>query len=266
MDCRLNEAEAYKEYILQCDDSHEGIFTAVYEAYARKYNLNNTRILIGKEEELRLFAQYDKIETDVDKSEKVARTIRRLAGEEVYYCIYMALASADPDKGQAVFRTIQQIIKSPRDSGRVMDRLSDADIHKTFTLFRNVRNETHSIKEFLRFQELESKALYARIGPKNNIISFLMPHFADRFPLENFLIYDEKRKVAGVHEARKEWYMIHDMNIEGDLVILSENEDKYKNLFTFFCQKIAITERKNPDLQRNNLPLRFREYMVEFTE
>ena len=31
-----------------------------------------------------------------------------------------------------------------------------------------------------------------------------------------------------------------------------------------FCEKIAITERINPDLQRNMLPLWMRKYMIEF--
>lgn len=266
MDSKENGSVAYMEHVLQCDDSVEGVFTAIYEAYARKCNLNNTSILIGEEEELRLFAQYEKICTDSDKSEKVARTIKRLAGEEVFRQIYMALESRDREKGQAVFKTVEKIVKYPRQACRIMDQLSDINIHKTFTLFRNVQNETHSIKEFLRFQELDNGVLYARIGPKNNITSFLMPHFADRFPLENFLIYDEGRNLMGVHPAKSVWYILHDVEVDGELITISGKEEKYRELFRYFCHKIAIKERKNLDLQRNHLPMRFREYMVEFTK
>lgn len=265
MNIMRSGSEVYMEHVLQCDDSIESIFTGIYEAYARKYDLNSTRILIGEEIELRLFAEYEKIETDEDKFAKVARTVRRLAGEEVFRQIYLALASVDREKGNAVFKTIQQIVKCPGKAAHVMERLSDVNIHKTFTLFRNVQNETHSIKEFLRFSELYSGILYARIAPKNNIISFIMPHFADRFPMENFLIYDEGRNLLGVHQSRTEWYMVHGVNVAGNLITISENEEKYRELFKYFCHKIAIKERENPDLQRNNLPLKYREYMVEFT-
>ena len=260
----MNGSEVYMEHVLQCDDSVEGIFTAIYEAYARKYNLDSVRILIGEEDELRLFSRYEKISTDLDKSEKVARTIRHLAGEEVFRQIYMALESTDGEKGQAVFKTIEKIVKYPRQARGVMDQLSDVSIHKTFTLFRNVQNETHSIKEFLRFHELDNGVLYARIGPKNNIVSFLMPHFADRFPLENFMIYDEGRNLLGVHQSKSEWYIIHDVKTNGELMTISDKEEKYRELFRYFCHKIAIKERKNLDLQRNHVPLRYREYMVEF--
>ena len=41
-------------------------------------------------------------------------------------------------------------------------------------------------------------------------------------------------------------------------------EDTYGALWKIFHRKIAITERENAALQRNNLPLRFRPYMTEF--
>ena len=260
------EMEVYSEQVLLCEDSCEGVFTGIYEEYARKYILNNTSITIGEEDNLRLFASYHRIETDLDKADKVARTIQRMAGMEVYRQLHMALSSTDKEKGEAVFKTVVQIVQNPKQAPRVMERLADASVHKTFSLFRNVQNETHHIKEFLRFQELENGVLYSRVGPQNNVVTYLMPHFADRFPLENFMIYDEGRGLLGVHPARGEWYMMHGMQIDSDLLTSSEGEDKYRELFRYFCHKIAIKERINPDLQRNMLPLRFREYMVEFAD
>ena len=91
-----------------------------------------------------------------------------------------------------------------------------------------------------------------------------MPHFADRLPLENFVIYDEKRELYGVHPAGKEWYLVSGMEPEG--LQLSEREAQYQELFTMFCQIIAIKQRKNLKLQLQMLPLRFQEYMVEFVK
>lgn len=256
--------EAYSEQVLLCEDSVEGIFTGIFEAYARKYKLNNTRIIIEKEDELRLFACYHNIETDFEKADRVARTIQRIAGAEVYRQLHMALSSTDEEKGQAVFLCVVQILREPKRAERIMDRLAEPYVHKTFSLFRNVQNETHRMKEFLRFQELDNGVLYSRVGPKCNVVTYLMPHFADRFPLENFIIYDEKRNLLGVHRARGEWYMVHDIEVPSELLKFSEGEEKYRELFHYFCHKIAIKDRKNLDLQRNMLPLRFREYMVEF--
>lgn len=43
-----------------------------------------------------------------------------------------------------------------------------------------------------------------------------------------------------------------------------DTEEDYESLFRGFCEHISIRERENHDLQRQNLPLRFRKHMVEF--
>ena len=44
----------------------------------------------------------------------------------------------------------------------------------------------------------------------------------------------------------------------------TRGEELYAELFRHFCKRITIKERKNLELQRNMLPLYFREYMTEF--
>ena len=63
-----------------------------------------------------------------------------------------------------------------------------------FGLCRNVYNENHLLTEFLRFSETPGGILVSRIGPKNDIMTLLAPHFADRLPEENWVIYDETIK------------------------------------------------------------------------
>ena len=119
--------------------------------------------------------------------------------------------------------------------------------------------------EFLRFQEMENGVLFSRIGPKSDVLAFLMPHFADRLPIENFLIYDEKRNLFGIHPANRQWYLLRGEEADTPLRLkYSEEELRYQELFRQFCKTITIKERKNEKLQKGMLPLRFREYMVEF--
>ena len=47
---------------------------------------------------------------------------------------------------------------------------------------------------------------------------------------------------------------------------MAAKSDGYRDLWKTFYQAIAIEERKNPKLQRNMMPLRYREYMTEFLE
>ena len=107
--------------------------------------------------------------------------------------------------------------------------------------------------------------LVSVIRPKNNILTLVTPHFADRLSQEKFIIYDESRKLATFHLPGKPWILVKVPKPEqGKLEDISVKEDEYRNLWKTFFDHIATKERFNPKLQRNNLPLRFRSNMTEF--
>lgn len=255
-----------EEKYLICEDSIEGIFTGICDAYALKEGHEHLHIQIGEEENLRLFASYLYILPDSVKTRKVAETIQKRLGTDTYMSICRALATEDAGKGQAVYRTVVDGITNG--SGRrVLENSRNPYVDTVFRLARCAGNEIHRLMEFLRFQELEQGILYARIGPACNIVSFLMPHFADRLPLENFIIYDDKRELYGVHPVGKDWYLVSGMERKPEEELrMSEKEEQFQDLFTMFCRTIAIEERRNLKLQQQMLPLRFQEYMVEFVK
>lgn len=254
------------EWVLVCEDSQIGIFTGIYEAYERKLNIDEVRIAVGEDENLRLFASYIPIAPQEEKAVKVAKTVRKLTGEENYMKLCMALSSRDDEKGQAVFRTIVLILRDKQHAWGVMNRLADANVRTVFELSRSVQNEVHHLQGFVRFEEVDGGGLFARIGPKNDVVLYLMPHFSDRFPKENFVIYDEKHHILGVHQSGCDWYLVRDFQLNTETLKGSLKEQKYSELFRHFCHTIAIKERHNEALQKNLLPLRFREYMTEFAE
>ncbi len=253
-----------EEYYFICEDSMEGIFTGIYDAYLLKKPHEQIHIILGEEENYRLFAEYITCKVDERKAAKVARTIISKFGEEAYLAICRAIASTAPDKGETIYKTVVAglTMKNP---GQLMGNLQNPYIHRIFELSRFTGNESHFHVEFLRFQELASGLLYAKIGPKNNILTFIVPHFADRLPLENFIIHDEVRNLFAVHPAKRDWYLVTgDENWDLDNESFSKGEEKYSELFGQFFHTIAIKERKNLKLQRNMLPLRYRKYMTEF--
>ncbi len=255
-----------QEKYLICEDSLEGVFTGIYDAYALREGHAHIHLQIGEEENLRLFAYYVHIQPDLVKTRKVAETIQRRLGRDAYMSICRALATEDARKGEAVYQTVVDGITNGSGT-KVMENAANPHVDLVFRLSRSTGNEIHRLMEFVRFQELQQGILYSKIGPKCNIVSFLMPHFADRLPLEDFIIYDEKRELYGVHPANKEWYLVSGQEaLAEDALQLSENEDAYQELFTLFCHSLAIKERKNLKLQQQMLPLRFQEYMVEFSK
>lgn len=255
-----------QEKYLICEDSIEGVFTGIYDAYALREGHEHIHLQIGEEENYRLFAHYVYSQPDLVKTKKVAETIQRRMGMETYMSICRALSTEDALKAQAVYQTVVDAIT--HGSGkRVLENVANPYVDLVFRLARSAGNEIHRMMEFLRFQELHQGILYAKIGPKCNVVSFLMMHFADRLPLENFIIYDEKRNLYGVHPADKDWYLVSGWEAPmEEMLSLSDKEEAYEELFTMFCRVIAIKERKNLKLQQQMLPLRFQEYMVEFSK
>ena len=246
-----------EEMYLICEDSLEGIFTGVYDAYLLKYPHGLIHLCLGEDENYRLFAVYRRCTADDEKAAKVARTVVCKFGEEAYLALCRAMASAAPDKAEVVYKTI--VVGLSMKNGReVMGNLANDYVRRCFELARFTANEAHYHVEFIRFSELTNKILYSEIGPKNNIITFIMPHFADRLPLENFVIYDEKRNIYAIHPAGKEWYLFCGEAEQFKEFGFSEGEEKYSELFTHFFHSIAIKERKNLGLQRNMLPIRYR--------
>lgn len=275
--------------VYQCEDSLEGIFTAIYNAYEDRNKPEDTCISLM--EELLLFAEYVPVSTDDTKAQKVMNTLFQKFGSQDYYQLCLALSATDPQKAQAVYQTIADGLAKKCRPGHLFDNLTNQYVHSAFSLARGASREFDHLKGFLRFEELRQGILYAEISPKNHLIPFLMEHFVDRLPIENFMIYDKGRKCLAVHAAGaaqgavnaaeslsdgmcrdlpdcfgSAWFIVQcDLDPKEKFsLVLSERECACQELFRYFCHAITIKERQNPKLQRNMLPLRFREYMTEF--
>lgn len=258
-----------EEYVLICEDSIEGILTGIYEAYAYKKEQgidshDRIHVQAGEPQIYRLFTTYERVSTEPEKAAKVTATLQRELGQEAYFFLCMAMSSYEEDKADAVYHTVVSGLM--HHDCNVFARLAEVAVHKAFSYARGANNELLHLKGFLRFQELEDGILYAKISPKNHILDFLAPHFADRFPGENFVIFDERRNIFALHAKYKMWYSysLTEEQFNEENLVFSEEEQEYQRLFRHFVDKIAITERENLALQQNNLPLRFRPYMCEF--
>lgn len=139
--------------IFQCEDSVDGIFTAVYEAWDSRLGLANVTIQPGEGHTMSLFSSYCQVETDHEKAARVAETIRRKMGWEDYQVIYQAALAHDPEKGEAIFSTLVLGLAVLKQKN-VTRKLQDPAVRKTFELSRRVGNEAHRYKMFVRFREL----------------------------------------------------------------------------------------------------------------
>ncbi len=255
------------ETVLICEDSLDGVFTGIYEAYRfKKDNAVESHDLIHlavKEPSAqRLFTDYINIETSPEKAAKVSRTLKKSLGETTYHNLCLAASATFEEKADAVYHTV--VLGLKEHDANVLDRLYDSYVQSAFKCYRAAGNEANHFIEFTRFSELDNGILYAKISAKHHVLPFVMYHFADRLPANNFVIYDEAAQTFGLHPSFKAWYLAQGMNFDENSINYSDTEKEYQELFKRFCSSIAIEERKNLSLQQSLLPLRFRPNMTEF--
>lgn len=248
--------------IFLCEDSPQGILCGVYDAWMSRLGHKNVKLMLEGAYNYELFAEYRRVEVTAEKEEKVIKAIRTKISPDAFRYVYRTMLSCEPGKTEAVYRFLIYGFHLGR---KVLDQLQIPEVHEVFRLNRAVGNEAHLLIEFLRFSQLPLQVLFAVIGPKHDVVSLLMPHFSDRLRGERFIIYDEKRKKAGIHTEGLHWYLL-----EGEeaafLDRLKEETDasEYSSMWKTFFHSISIKERENYVCQRNHLPLRYREYMTEF--
>lgn len=254
-----------KKDILLCEATPEGIFSAIYYAYEKKMNPNTTFVQLEEIDNYELFAEYTQIETDYGKAQKVDKTLAKRFGEISYSYIWYALYSQEKERGNAIYHTIARGLAKAY-KGELVNFLQDPYVLAVSKMRQNVWCEAHHYMGFVRFSELKNRILYSEIEPKNHVLPIIAEHFAERFPKEDFMIKDKGRNLYIVHEAGKE-VAFHQEEGGGVLVteeMYSVKEKEIQDLFRIFHATIAIKERRNLDLQRQLLPLRFRKDMIDF--
>ena len=227
--------------VFVCEDSPEGIFTGVYDAWSSRLGHENVRLEVQGEYNYSLFSEYREVAVDQLKAQKVVRSVRRSLSELAYSWIYRTALSERDDRAEAVYRFLVCGFGAGAAGRRITDNLQIPAVQTVFQINRAVANEAH----------LQ--------------IEFMMPYFTDRLPSEPFIIYDKNHQEAGVWTGKGRWYMMRGAETE-PLQALSGRTDQseYAALWSAFFHQIGIKERENPACQRTRLPLRYRKYMTEF--
>ncbi len=248
--------------ILQCEDSLEGILTAIYEAFVQKKNLpsyedGDISICIGEGQNRMLFATEVEIKTDLDRAYKTLNAVQKQISYYAYSQVLSALCHFSPDRGDAV---LGFLIHGFAKGARVTEDYANPYVMRVMELARKANNESHNFCGFIRFHDM-GKFLYADVEPKCDVLPLMKAHFDDRFVNEHYVIYDKNRKYALVHKAYGESIFVRG---EEWNVNFSGYEDAFEELWKGCFAHIAIKERTNPRCQNNLLPKWYRKNMVEF--
>ena len=112
-----------------------GMMTGVYDAWGSRLGHENVRLQIAQDQDMELFCEYVQVVPDLDKAEKVLRTVRKRLGEEAYEMIAYAASYPDERKADAIYRMIVLGLHLP--AGRqISGMLTHPDVRLVFELKR----------------------------------------------------------------------------------------------------------------------------------
>jgi len=237
------------------DGSLDGLLCCIFEAYERKEE--PFAIVAGDAVQLALDASVRDIAADPARASRVQQGILARIGPQAFDCIQRATLSADPNAAMVALAYVRLgFTVGPR----IDQRLADPAMHAMRTLLRQVGWEAHRYIQFLRFAELEGGVFFAEMEPEHDVLVLVMPHFADRFGQQPFIVHDRTRGLAGVWNMR-EWVLVNSENM--NLPPPTADEAQYQALWRMFYKTIAIKQRVNPNLRRQFMPKKFWRYITE---
>ena len=238
------------------DGSFEGLLCCVHESY---YQKELPSLIFHHEEEQETLFPVKEIVTDLVASGKVERSIAQSISKEALRLVRVCYFSHMEHRELTILRFLRMGYKI----GSTVTNMLAHDAVRTITKSaQNVQGESHFYREFLRFSEYNG-ALVAIIEPKNFVLPMIAPHYCDRFPSEQFLIYDKTHKYALIYQ-KGERTLIPLEHLE--LPEADTEEKKYRTLWKQFYDTIAVEGRINPKLRRNNMPKRYWAQLTEFMD
>jgi|WetSurMetagenome_2_1015567.scaffolds.fasta_scaffold171796_1 probable DNA metabolism protein len=235
------------------DGTTEGLLSAVARILSERADAED--ITLAEREET-LFEEGQYIATDAAAAEELFSRLKNTAPEAVYTFYYFTMAEREGMETSM----LRYLALAMKHGSKVNGYLTHPAVKDIVTVSRKAGRELHRMKGLLRFEKLRDGAYLARMEPDNNIIHPLALHFSKRLRAQDWFIYDVRRRTA----AR--WH-------KGSLMLgaieqftapaLSEEEKAVQALWKTFFGTIAIPERRNPRLQKSNMPMKYWKYLTE---
>lgn len=197
------------------------------------------------------------IHTDSSKAKRVFTGIEKNIGYHTLYNTYYAFLSNELQKEMLLLKYLCDGFEI---GPKINNRLTISYVFKIMNMKKRAFGECHRLKGLLRFQEVGKNLYYASIHPDNNIIEPLGHHFISRLPTQNFMIHDKIRNICFLYN-RKEYQIVEATNLT--IPDISEEEQKYQELWKLFFKTISIPERKNTRCQMQYMPKKYWKDLIE---
>lgn len=192
----------------------------------------------------------------------LARIERELDGGWVRR-ILRILCSEEPGAEMVALRLL--VLAFARGVG-VMGFHANPNVRRAAATERRVAVEAHRLKGLMRFRRLADGRLWGPVEPRHNVLAMIAPHFRRRLGGERWLLHDAARGFGIACEFGGDLRAMDPAGIEAALRPgLDPSEAGVQDLWRTYYASIAIRNRTNPKVQRQNMPVRYWRYLVEKT-
>lgn len=249
--------------IYSCAHQWDAMLTCIYYAWTSRLGHENIKLVFEPIEQMSLFNEYNHIDSETDKAEKVMTAVSQKISPLFYRELsYISMAYED-DVMDVIYHLMMLGFKF---GPQALDMYQYRDVMRYREIKKRIESEVCRFKEVLRFHEVSKDVYVAHIEPKSQLIMAMGPIFSDRMPSEHWMIIDDIHKEAVVHPSDSMFYIKQLSETEyKSLLETEEANDNYTDLWKLFFDSIAIKERKNTRCQNNLFPLWARKHAVEFT-
>ncbi len=235
------------------DGSMEEFLTAIFHVYVKKMPA-----LLYREDDYKanLMDSPRRINYEEASFMRVRNAMKDKFSSETLSIISHCLENKDPSAPYLLLRYIILCFKNPESAH---DYQNETIITVT-KLARQVSLESHRFLGFVRFHQV-NQVYISIIKPDHNILSFIAPHFSERYHEMNFIIFDETRRQAIVCQNGI-WLLRHDMELDEAMLQKDNFEEAWKTYF----KEVTITARKNEKAQKKSMPKRYWKNLLEVEE
>ncbi|MCL2580637.1 MAG: TIGR03915 family putative DNA repair protein [Oscillospiraceae bacterium] len=199
------------------------------------------------------------ISTDQAKAEAVRASIVKNLSDRVIELTEHVFLCHHPHKEQKLLRFLIFAFGIGPKAAYMLGEDAVADV---LEMEKHLLGEVHLLRGFIRFADY-GEMLGGVITPKNFVLPLLAAHFANRFPNENFMIYDKTHKAVLAFQGGKlEITMVEEVEFSQP----SEDELRFQSMWKNFYKTIGIEERVNPRCRMGHMPKRYWQNMTEMRE
>ncbi|PBQ31386.1 DNA metabolism protein [Sphingobacteriaceae bacterium] len=245
------------------DGSFAGLLTCIFEIYDRKSS--DPDIVRSGMTDALIFSETMEVVTDEVKAERVWKGLKEKVSEKTLTAIYWAFLSELKGIENSIYLLVKYIFSS---NENVESNFGNEYVLLITQIARKVGREKHRFEAFVRFELIGTDFFYSPVDPDFNVLPIIVPHFKSRYPAQDWIIYDTKRKY-GIHYD-KETEQINEVLIDfsddkketSDFVFEPE-EKYYKDLWRNYFKSVNIAVRKNTKLHLKHVPKRYWKYLVE---